>query len=110
MSKTLKLNALQGRTLALLQELAVDEELATDHPEGGRTIHAVPEPHGNHVHIGRLTVSSRFASGLMNENVWKALERKALVTGHFPYQITLLPAGIEHETGIREKMLEESDH
>lgn len=110
MGKTLKLNALQGRTLALMQELAGDEELATDHPSGGRTIHAVPEPHGNHVHIGRLTVSSRFASGLMNENVWRALERKGLIEGQYPYEVTLLPNALEFQTGIREKMLEESDH
>lgn len=110
MSNAPKLNALQGRTLALMQELAEDEELATDHPGGGRTIHAVPEPHGNHVHIGRLTVSSRFASGLMNANVWRALERKGLIEGQYPYQVTLSPAALVFETGIREKMLQESDH
>lgn len=106
----LKLNGLQGRTLALMQELATDDDLSSEHPDGGRVIHAVPEPHGNHAHIGRLVVSSRFASGLMNENVWRALERKGLIEGQYPFEVRILPEGLAFETGIREKMLEESDH
>lgn len=111
MSGKVKLNGLQTRTLALLQELAEHEEFSERHEETGEvTIHYMPHAHGDHMHVGRFAVSSRFASGLMNENVWVALERKGLARSGFPLSITLTKAGLAFKTGIRETMLEESDH
>lgn len=107
----MKLNPLQTRTLALLQEMASDPELATYNDEdGSATVLIQVHGHHDHVHIGRFTVSSRFASGLSNKAVWTALERKGLAHGAFPYQITLTKEGLAHKTGVREEMLEDSDH
>ncbi len=107
----IRLNPLQARTLALFQELAADEEIAVrDEESGGIRIHALPRAHGDHMHVGRFSVSSRFASGLTNENVWRVLERKGLIHPDFPHSVLLLPEGLAFETGIRERMLAESDH
>ena len=107
----MKLNALQSRTLALLQELAMDETNAVrDEATGNVRIHIHLHTHHDHIHIGRFTVSTRFASGLQNANVWKVLERKGLAIGDFPLAITLTPEGQQFKTGVRERMLEQSDH
>ena len=56
----LKLNPLQLRTLALLQELARHPELSTHDPETGETfLSQIPQPHGDHFHIGHKLVASR---------------------------------------------------
>ena len=107
----LKLNPLQLRTLALFQELARYPDTATkDEASGEVTIAALPHIHGNHVHIGRFLVSSRDASGLTNEAVWVALSRKGLARSDFPEGLTLLPAGVEYDTGLTESLLGHSDH
>ncbi|WP_281320845.1 hypothetical protein [Iodidimonas sp. MBR-22] len=111
----IRLNNLQMRTLALLQELAEKSELASTNEETGEvTLFNLPqahqEAHGDHLHIGRLTVSTRFASGLINPNVWVALERKGLARANWPHAITLTAEGLKLKTGIRESMLAASDH
>lgn len=111
MANRIRLNGLQTRTLALLQELASEPELAMrDEKTGEVTITEFPHAHGDHMHIGSFTVSARFASGLANENVWNALARKGLAHANFPMAITLTKEGLDFKTGIRERMLEESDH
>lgn len=111
MADKIKLNGLQTRTLALLQELAGHEDMATtDAATGEVTIHHMPHAHGDHMHVGRFAVSSRFASGLANPAVWVALERKGMAKSSYPLSITLTKQGLEFKTGIREQMLEESDH
>lgn len=109
--QSVRLNKLQNRTLALLQELAQQSDLASTNEETGDiTIFSMPHAHGDHMHIGRFTVSSRFASGLGNANVWSALERRGLARADYPSSITLTAKGLAHKTGVREGMLEESDH
>jgi len=98
--KKIKLNALQVRTIALMQQLALYDETSVDHVSGGREITAIPEPSGGHVQYGELTVTSTFASGLANENVWKALQRKGLIEAKYPDELTVLPAGLTYETGL----------
>lgn len=115
LKKSLKLNKLQTRTLALLQELAEQSDLASRNEETGDvTIFGMPHAHGDHMHIGRFTVSSRFASGLNNVNVRTALERRGLAVQakgtDYPSSITITAAGLAYDTGIRRDMLEESDH
>ena len=111
MNARTKLNKLQNRTLALLQELAQDPDTAIpDEASGEVTIAHMPHAHGDHMHIGRFTVSSRDASGFTNQAVWTALERKGLARGNFPISITLTKAGLEFETGLLKQMAEESDH
>jgi hypothetical protein len=108
----LKLNPLQLRTLALLQELARDGEAGRpDANAGDVAVAAVPVPHGDHVHVGRLVVSARAASGLANPSVWAALERKGLLRdGSALGSLTLTRAGIEYETGLEEGSAPVSDH
>ncbi len=102
----LNLNALQLKTLVLLQELArLDGRQAPDSPEGHILVSGMPNPHGDHFHLGEAVVMSRDASGLANEGAWAALERKGLIKAMFPVAAVLTPAGIAYDTGLRELIL-----
>ncbi|MBL4603769.1 MAG: hypothetical protein JKY84_13560 [Emcibacteraceae bacterium] len=101
-NKRIKLNALQSRTLALFQELAKSSETSTKiDGTDDIAIMYMPEPHGNHVHIGNFVVSAKDASGFNNEKVWKALERKGLAQSEFPFRFILTKAGIDFKTGLK---------
>ena len=107
----LKLNPLQLRTLALLQELARHPETSSRDPATGEiTIAHSPHAHGDHVHVGALVVSSRDASGFSNPAVWVALERKGLTRGQFPHAITLTTQGTAYDTGLAGIAASHSDH
>lgn len=106
----LNLNALQLKTLTLLQEIARDPASGTPAENGGVRISSLPNAHGDHFHIGHYAVRGADATGLYNEMVWKALERKALAQSDFPVTITLTQAGIAYDTGLRSKILHGSDH
>ena len=107
----LKLNKLQLRTLLLFQELASHPETASiDRETGEVLLSTLPHPHGDHVHIGGLVVSSSDASGFANKSVWMALERKGLARASFPLAITLTTAGIEYDTGLSDRVAQPSDH
>ena len=107
----LKLNALQLRTLTILQVLADDPSHALP-PEasGAVAITNLPHPHGDHFHVGRFVVASRHASGLYNEAVWKALERKGLARAAFPQVIALTPDGLAYDTGLKGEILQGGGH
>jgi hypothetical protein len=106
-----KLNALQLRTLTILQELSKDPSHALPpEPSGAVAITNLPHPHGDHFHVGRFVVSSRDASGLYNEAVWKALERKGLARAAFPQVIALTPEGLAYDTGVRGEILHAAGH
>jgi len=98
----LQLNALQLKTLVILQELTgVEGWSQEDEATGEATILGIPHPHGDHFHVGTKVVMSRDATGLHNEGVWKALERKGLAKGGlFPQQITLTAEGRRYDTGM----------
>lgn len=96
-----KLNPLQLRTLALLQELARHPETSTREDGGNVRITHLPHAHGDHMHVGELVVSSRDASGFSNPAVWAALERKGLAKVDFPHEIALTPEGVGYDTGLR---------
>ena len=102
----LNLNPLQCKTLTLLQELAKYPETSTRHEETGEVqITYLPAQHGDHVHIGQAIVRAKDASGLRNEGVWKALERKGLARTSFPIAIVLTPRGLAYETDLRDVIL-----
>jgi hypothetical protein len=107
----LGLNALQLKTLTLLQELARSDSHAqpTDEP-GAVLVTNLPHPHGDHFHVGAAIALTRDASGLANEAVWKALERKGLIRSGFPHDAVLTPAGLAYETGMREQILHGGHH
>ncbi len=108
--KTIKLNPLQRRTLALFQLLARSPESSTlNEATGEITVAYLPEVHGNHVHIGKFTLSAQEASGFANEAVWGALARKGMIISGFPFQATLTRAGLDYDTGYGDQF-ELSDH
>ncbi|MBI1182540.1 MAG: hypothetical protein GC201_18520 [Alphaproteobacteria bacterium] len=105
----IKLNPLQNKTLALMQELARHRETSIlDEASGEVVITQMPHAHGDHVHVGDYVVSTKDVSGFSNEAVWVALERKGLAKSHFPIAITLTKAGLDYETGLLKA--EKSDH
>ena len=107
----LRLNPLQLRTLTILQQLARFPETSTRNAETGEVmITNLPSPHGNHFHCGDALVLSKDATGLRNEGVWKALERKGLARSMFPLGIALTPEGQSYDTGIRDCILHRADH
>ena len=75
----LGLNALQLKTLTLLQELARLSDYSRPGEEPGTIAVRPPEPHGDHFHLGEAVVAARDANGLRNPAVWAALQRKGLL-------------------------------
>ncbi|MDP6602804.1 MAG: hypothetical protein QGG17_01270 [Rhodospirillales bacterium] len=109
--KPIKLNNLQARTLTVLQELARHPETSTEDADTGNVlITQFPDPHGNHFHVGEAVVMAANATGLRNESVWKALERKGLARAFFPHGIALTPDGQAFDTGLGETILIRADH
>ena len=107
----LNLNSLQLKTLTLLQELArVAGQPATEDEPGGLAITQLPDPHGDHFHLGETVVAARDATGLRNRSVWAALERKGLIRPKLPEAVILTPLGQEYETGLREIILHRAVH
>jgi hypothetical protein len=106
----LQLNALQLRTLTLLQELARLIDYSQPGEEPGSIVVRAPEPHGDHFHLGESVVAFRDASGLRNPAVWVALERKGLLRSMYPYGGVLTPLGLDYETGMREMILHKTGH
>ncbi len=106
----LKLNPLQCKTLVLFQELARHPETSQDAAEGGKILTTLPKPHGNHFHVGDKVALSKDASGLGNQAVWVALERKGLISGSFPVAVILTQAGLDYDTGLAHQILHGSDH
>lgn len=110
-SNPLKLNPLQLRTLALLQEIAKYPELAQPAGDtGGMLLTQLPHPHGNHFHIGAKVVSTSDATGLHNEAVWVALDRKGLTKGNYPYAVILTAEGLAYDTSGAGHILHGGDH
>lgn len=107
----LKLNALQLKTLTLFQAIARFREAASAGPgEGEVTIERFPAAHGDHFHLGDATVRGADATGLNNQAVWVALERKGLARSDFPRAITLTASGMTYETGLAETMFHRGGH
>jgi hypothetical protein len=105
----LNLNALQLKTLTLMQylaSLAGDDALSVQ----GVEISGFPQPHGDHFHLGHVVVASRDATGLGNPAVWLALERKGLIQSRFPEGAVVTKAGLGYDTGMADQILHHSDH
>ena len=107
----LKLNPLQLKTLALLQELAGLPGHSRPADEAGEVmVGNLPHAHGDHFHLGDGVVASRDATGLSNEAAWVALERKGLIRSMFPMGAVLTVAGLGYQTGIRDAIMHRSNH
>ena len=107
----LKLNPLQLRTLTVLQALARLPEICSRGPAANEiTIEQFPQAHGDHVHLGDAVASAKDMTGLYNEKVWHALERKGLARADWPHRITLTPEGQAYETGMADAILHRATH
>lgn len=107
----LKLNALQLRTLTLLQVLArLAEHGRPAEDPGAVIVDNLPHPHGDHFHVGDAVVMSRDATGLANPAVWLALDRKGLIMSRFPDAAVLTPAGLAYDTGLGDAILHRGAH
>jgi hypothetical protein len=107
----LKLNPLQLRTLTILQVLAGLPNAASKGPGADEvTINVFPQAHGDHFHLGDAVVASKNATGLYNEAVWNALERKGLARAEWPRQLTLTAMGIGYDTGLADEILRRASH
>ena len=107
----LKLNKLQLKTLAILQQMARSKEHAqpADDP-GAVMVSNFPPPHGNHHHIGDSVVLGRDANGLTNPAVFAALERKGLIRSLFPMGAILSADALAYDTGVANAILHRADH
>lgn len=106
-----KLNKLQLKTLAILQGFAASDIAGPGDNEGEVKIGQIPQPHGDHFHVGDGVVMTRDAVGLNNRGVWAALDRKGLMrTGVFPFTTTLTAEGVAYDTGMKEQIIHTSDH
>src|ERR1043165_4944480 len=107
----LGLNALQLKTLTLLQELArLAGKPAGAAAPGGLAITDLPSPHGDHFHLGEAVVAARDATGLRNPAVWAALERKGLIRPKLPAAVILTARGQEYGPGLRDSILHRAEH
>jgi hypothetical protein len=107
----LRLNPLQLRTLTLLQALAYLPEHGQPGAEPGTIrVANLPQPHGDHFHLGDAAVAARDATGLFNPAVWVALERKGLIRSAFPIEALLTAEGLHYETGLGDALLHRSNH
>jgi hypothetical protein len=107
----LKLNALQLRTLVILQQMARSPNHAQPGDEEGSVLVTnFPAAHGNHFHVGDAVVLARDASGLGNANVFAVLERKGLLRSLHPMGALLTAAALAYETGLADEVLHRSDH
>jgi hypothetical protein len=108
----LNLNPLQLRTLTLLQELArlPGHSRPADDEPGAILVANLPQPHGDHFHLGDAVVMTRDATGLANEAAWIALQRKGLIKSLFPRAAVLTPAGLAYDTGLGGSLLHRGDH
>ncbi|MFL5333844.1 MAG: hypothetical protein ACJ8H8_11855 [Geminicoccaceae bacterium] len=107
----LKLNPLQAKTLALLQELASLPDFAGPVDAAGNVpLRFLPEPHGDHFHVGSAVVRSRDATGLANAAVFGALSRKGLIVTGPRGLPAVTPLGRAYDTGLADQILHRSDH
>jgi len=107
----LKLNPLQAKTLALLQELARQPRYASPpDADGAVMLRYLPAAHGDHFHIGDAVVRSRDATGLANPAVYGALARKGLVAMGPEGLPAVTAAGLAYPTGLADQILHRSDH
>lgn len=107
----LNLNPLQLRTLALLQALArIPGQARPAEEEGALLVGNLPRPHGDHFHLGDALVMTSDATGLHNQAVWVALERKGLIKSFFPDGAAVTAAGLAYETGVDGAILHRADH
>src|SRR5260370_37112833 len=88
----LNLNALQLKTLTLLQELArLPDHGRPAQAPGAVIVTNLPQPHGDHFHVGDAVVATRDATGPANLAALLALERRGLIKSNYPVAVIMSP-------------------
>jgi hypothetical protein len=98
-----RLNKLQLKALTIMQAYAETEHGVPDEETDGEKTITMPAPHGDHFHVGESVVFLKDATGLINQGVWAALERK-------PTVCTLTSAGLSYDTGVGASILHRPHH
>jgi hypothetical protein len=106
----LGLNALQLKTLTVLQQMASSERHAKPAEDGAITVGNFPPPHGDHYHIGDAVVMGRDMTGLQNPAVFAALERKGLLASAGAGGVTVTTEGLGYDTGAEAKAILHRGH
>ena len=106
----LKLNKLQLKTLTIFQQLAKAPETSSRNEKNEVLLTNMPNTHGNHFQCGDALILAKDATGLRNQSVWKALERKGLARSMFPFGLTLTEEGERYLTGLNDKILHRADY
>ena len=55
-------------------------------------------------------MATKDATGLFNEAVWHALERKGLARADWPHRITLTALGLQYDTGLAGEIFHPAQH
>ncbi len=107
----MRLNKLQLKALTIMQAYAETEHGVPDEETDGEKTITMPAPHGDHFHVGESVVFLKDATGLINQGVWVALERKGLIKPLvFPTVCTLTSAGLSYDTGVGASILHRPHH
>lgn len=107
----LRLNKLQLKALTIMQAYVDTQHGVPDEETDGEVTITMPPPHGDHFHVGESVVFLKDATGLINEGVWAALQRKGLIKPlMFPTVCTLTAAGIAYVTGVGGAILHRAGH
>lgn len=107
----LKLNPLQCRTLAILQQCARTPGLAQPPDEsGGVLLLGMPRAHGDHFHLGDAVIRARDATGLGNPAVFNAMVRKGLLRADGSGKPVVTKDGLDYDTGVADDVLHRADH
>ena len=102
----LKLNRLQLRILTIFQQLARFPETSSENIEIGEVmISNLPKPRGSQFYCGNSIVLTKNSTGLTNESVWKALERKGLARSFFPLGIAIKTNRMNYNMGLSKLIL-----
>src|SRR4051812_2510137 len=105
-----KLNALQLKTLTLLQAIARIPGSAQAKGNGEVLITQFPHAHGDHFHLADARVDGKNPPGFFNEAVWNALSRKGLARSKSPHRTALTADGLGYDTGMADEILQRGTH
>lgn len=73
-----KLNKLQFKTLAIMQEFAATDIAEDGENDGEVKLNHIPRPHGDRFHVGNGVVLTKDATGLFNRVFGRHLIAKGL--------------------------------
>ena len=109
-TRPLKLNKSQLKILTIFQQFANAPETSSRNEKNEVLLTNNPNTYGNHFQCGDALILAKDATGLRNQSVWRALERKGLARSMFPFGLTLTEEGERYLTGLNDKILHRADY